>query len=187
MPPGRIPISSSSSPSPLPGKAISPGAGPPSSGSPIPPLPGLPTPGPPIPPLPGLPTPGPPAPGSHWSYRLFSSQYGSTRGNQPPRPKGWIAESLFAMTPAGVLGSPAAPDPSRAVHRTLPGCSVRAFTYSATSRVPAWSPRLPRFRRGRLRVRTPAPRRLAATSDAVPRRRRSTRSWQSIILERKIP
>ena len=88
-------------------------------------------------------------------------------------------ESLFAMTPAGVLGSPAAPDPSRAVHRTLPGCSVRTFTYSATSRVPAWSPRLPRFRRGRLRVRTPAPRRLAATSDAVPRRRRSTRSWRS--------
>ena len=64
-------------------------------------------------------------------------------------------------------------------HVLVPGCSVRAFTYTATSRVPAWSPRLPRFPRGRLRVRTPAPRRPAVTSAAAPRRRRSTRSCRS--------
>jgi hypothetical protein len=65
------------------------------------------------------------------------------------------------------------------VHRALPGSSVRAPTYSATPRVPPWSPLFVRFRRGRLCVRTPAPRRPAVTSAAAPRRRRSTESCRS--------
>ena len=42
---------------------------------------------------------------------------------------------------------PAAPEPSWAVHRPLPGNRVRAITYSATPRVPAWG-----WRRGVVRA-----------------------------------
>jgi len=65
----------------------------------------------------------------------------------------------------------AAPEFGPAMHRPLPGSSVRAHMHPAAPRGPPWSPRLPRFPRGRLRARTPAPRRPAVTNAVAPRRR----------------